>query len=67
MEDDVEIVGGEFACNGSADAIAGAGDEGPGRGAMVVLGERGGTEMKVEKSEQLENGGKEDEKSKVIE
>ena len=36
MQDDVEAVGREDACEAVADAIAGAGDEGIGKGAGVV-------------------------------
>ena len=39
MQDDIEAVLAEFLCESEADAVAGAGDESPGRWAVVVARE----------------------------
>ena len=52
MQDDIEAVLGELLCEAEADAVAGACDEGPGAGAVVVFGERGGAGVEVEEAEE---------------
>lgn len=56
VEDDVEAVLGEFVGERFADAVAGAGDAGPGvgRGAVDVAGKGGGAEVEVDEAGQAE-------------
>ena len=52
VQDDFEVVGGEFAREAQPDAVAGARDEGPGLRAVVVLGEGGGARVEVDEAEE---------------
>jgi len=57
VKDDVEAVPGEGVGEGFVDAVAGAGDEGPGFvivGAVEVAGKGGGAEIEVEEAGEAE-------------
>lgn len=56
MQDEVEVVKAELVRDGKADAVAGAGYEGPRGGAVGVAGDGGAAEVEVKEAEEFVEG-----------